>query len=95
MRERLTGVVSLFASIGFNSRSREGATQDLGVANRQLAVSIHAPVRERLDQLRQLAIAQAVSIHAPVRERPKNSLILTVGLCFNSRSREGATLLFG
>ena len=35
--------------------------------------------------------AKSVSIHAPVRERRVNSFIIEVCICFNSRSREGAT----
>ena len=55
------------------------------------AVSIHAPVRERLQSSADLLVA-VVSIHAPVRERLARTLNTGANSGFNSRSREGATL---
>ena len=54
-------------------------------------VSIHAPVRERLDVVKQSTAWYAVSIHAPVRERHINTKVGTASGRFNSRSRKGAT----
>ena len=55
-------------------------------------VSIHAPVRERLDEGK-LVPCYLVSIHAPVRERLHCLLEHIGGFGFNPRSREGATCL--
>ena len=53
---------------GFNSRSREGATPQSNLYSTSKPVSIHAPVRERLEPSTP-QVKGGVSIHAPVRER--------------------------
>ena len=65
----------LKAKLGFNSRSREGATCGLYSPLKIINVSIHAPVRERQTTLEDKYPAKTVSIHAPVRER----LLFTAG----------------
>ena len=57
-------------------------------------VSIHAPVRERRRIHRSERITRKVSIHAPVRERQPCSRTDGHTSRFNSRSREGATVVF-
>jgi len=55
-------------------------------------VSIHAPVKERQGVQSHTNLALTVSIHAPVKERPNTSIqVSDTYLCFNPRSREGAT----
>ena len=76
----------------FNSRSRKGATPYRRYGKAKPIVSIHAPVRERLDGDVVLFDANPVSIHAPVRERRNTAMISGITAGFNSRSREGATL---
>ena len=60
-----------------------------------VGVSIHAPVRERrVGAVHPHGVGGAVSIHAPVRERhPRPQGRGRHHRRFNSRSREGATLL--
>ena len=55
--------------MGFNSRSREGATRVRVATRTYKNVSIHAPVRERLKYIINRLLSKQVSIHAPVRER--------------------------
>ena len=54
--------------LGFNSRSREGATQVDLQKVATIDVSIHAPVKERPNAYQTLE-QRRVSIHAPVKER--------------------------
>ena len=54
---------------GFNSRTREGATLSFEGLSDSLQVSIHAPVRVRLEGAKKLFMQVVVSIHAPVRVR--------------------------
>ena len=54
-------------------------------------VSIHAPVRVRLDFYSGEFAFLSVSIHAPVRVRQRLKLIRLMLNSFNSRTREGAT----
>ena len=82
----------LVAKRRFNSRSREGATDYRIRFVRRIKVSIHAPVRERLNIYSAVGCCHKVSIHAPVRERLASSSIFYSSFSFNSRSREGATL---
>ena len=78
-------------NISFNSRTREGATAEEAVKAKQLAVSIHAPVRVRP----MLKTGKAVFFCFNSRTREGATLdenfpkFLTG---FNSRTREGATL---
>ena len=53
----------------FNSRSREGATDWQHTLAIPQLISIHAPVRERLEEGVGAFEAGFISIHAPVRER--------------------------
>jgi len=77
---------------GFNSRSRKGATSnEVHRLNREV-VSIHAPVRERQNELCSDFRYRKVSIHAPVRERRIQALNRALKVSFNSRSRKGATV---
>ena len=59
-----------YALTCFYPRPREGATPAGMRAEAFHMVSIHAPVRERPDDLVVGPCALHVSIHAPVRERP-------------------------
>ena len=92
MRERRYGKSWCNDARSFNSRSREGATSLSEGRLERISVSIHAPVRER-----QLCSPSAhvliVSIHAPVRERQLSIAFTNSWSGFNSRSREGATLI--
>ena len=68
VKERQHKGFYVVTAIGFNSRSREGATRHPRPLDIAVLVSIHAPVKERRydyepDKYR------GVSIHAPVRER--------------------------
>ena len=54
-------------------------------------VSIHAPVRMRHPHIPQ-AHSRQVSIHAPVRMRPRQRTDWRMPSCFNSRTREDATI---
>ena len=56
-------------------------------------VSIHAPVRVRLD-CRYYIFGICVSIHAPVRVRLSRIVTRSFSFSFNSRTREGATRRF-
>ena len=53
----------------FNSRTREGATQNYVKGITREFVSIHAPVRVRQETGKVIASYPRVSIHAPVRVR--------------------------
>ena len=55
------------------------------------SVSIHAPVRVRPIIRRKIKNNIHVSIHAPVRVRRGDKMTEQFLLCFNSRTREGAT----
>ena len=57
--------------MGFNSRTREGATFFEESHGGHIVVSIHAPVRVRQFIEPYAAFAVPVSIHAPVRVRLK------------------------
>ena len=54
-------------------------------------VSIHAPVKVRLEYDPKTQTLSGVSIHAPVKVRREKSLLPSPPLGFNSRTREGAT----
>ena len=76
--------------INFNPRSLAGATCHSVLDCSIKAISIHAPLRERPQQLI-LKLSSQISIHAPLRER---LLSLPLGLqrmYFNPRSLAGAT----
>ena len=75
----------------FNSRTREGATLDLKELRWQYGVSIHAPVKVRRNVGIESQGKLYVSIHAPVKVRPHKRLRSPEDICFNSRTREGAT----
>ena len=77
--------------LSFNSRTREGATREVRTMTPQINVSIHAPVRVRLGGFMN-PFSTVVSIHAPVRVRRVVLFPGKVRICFNSRTREGATL---
>ena len=55
--------------MGFNSRTREGATFFEESHGGHIVVSIHAPVRVRQATYSQSQYSHLVSIHAPVRVR--------------------------
>ena len=76
--------------MGFNSRTREGATEELDYYFPRPFVSIHAPVKVRLIP-KSLYPYSGVSIHAPVKVRQKKKICRVTCICFNSRTREGAT----
>ena len=80
-----------FGVESFNSRTREGATPQKQPYKEAKNVSIHAPVRVRRFLAPSLAEGN-VSIHAPVRVRPACKPEFSRLSCFNSRTREGATL---
>ena len=92
VRERPYAVYLPIVAGSFNSRSREGATSVRNIALRGMLVSIHAPVRER-HIMTVHDDGGKVSIHAPVRERRTSREVFFVRKRFNSRSREGATII--
>ena len=77
--------------LGFNPRTREGATMTSGKIDVNLVVSIHAPVRVRHPHTCLKILPIAVSIHAPVRVRQSNKQRAMPIDSFNPRTREGAT----
>ena len=79
------------ALVSFNSRTREGATDTDINSDCFVIVSIHAPVRVRQKYEVISRPPQFVSIHAPVRVRHIYRIKFTIIVCFNSRTREGAT----
>ena len=54
----------------FNPRSLAGATLTLPYTRSVIAISIHAPSRERLSAIIPFFGILVISIHAPSRERP-------------------------
>ena len=56
-------------------------------------VSIHAPVKVRLEYDPKTQTLSGVSIHAPVKVRPSGYIVIIICISFNSRTREGATQL--
>ena len=65
----------------------------IGYSSRHLQdqVSIHAPVKVRLVDDDADFVHAVVSIHAPVKVRPVTLTTNLIIMCFNSRTREGAT----
>ena len=57
-------------SADFNPRSLAGATAILMRHGVNVAISIHAPLRERLGVKALSTLGVVISIHAPLRERP-------------------------
>ena len=76
--------------VGFNSRTREGATLALQKQKQGFEVSIHAPVKVRHGTFLLLTYDD-VSIHAPVKVRRSRYYSTGSSGSFNSRTREGAT----
>ena len=58
-------------------------------------ISIHAPLRERLDASYVCMEYKKISIHAPLRERPDFGSSGMFSNHFNPRSLAGATFYFG
>ena len=57
-----------------------------------VAISIHAPSRERLNPITPLSLFEKISIHAPSRERRIfGDCMHAGGIDFNPRSLAGAT----
>ena len=74
----------------FNSRTREGATCDIGFRMLQPHVSIHAPVRVRLSEA--ATPFSALCFNSRTREGATKKVGYNEPLAsFNSRTREGAT----
>ena len=69
------------------------ARLDDGEVTGRLHVSTHAPVRARPDLIAVPERHELVSTHAPVRARPGSLLDSLSPPSFNSRAREGATLV--
>ena len=80
---------------GFNSRTRVGATERKTSKRASRPVSIHAPVWVRRSETPRSSRYFRVSIHAPVWVRPPSvSSRASILLCFNSRTRVGATVIY-
>ena len=85
-------LVSLGFSVSIHAPVRmRQYTTDVVIA---ITVSIHAPVRMRRDCRLFTWSKKRVSIHAPVRMRHTYMISIATRICFNSRTREDATLLF-
>ena len=76
---------------GFNSRTREGATDLEHLDELLQSVSIHAPVRVR--RRNSSSVFWKSSFNSRTREGATTMIPLEVlDKCFNSRTREGATI---
>ena len=78
----------------FNPRSCEGATFSGLNSLVLLTISIHAPAKERLEQLSSDYSEIYISIHAPAKERHHTQIQGVALMNFNPRSCEGATNQF-
>ena len=75
----------------FNPRSLAGATIENAERLIEIAISIHAPLRERRQASIPSSTNGAISIHAPLRERPTILRLSPITGYFNPRSLAGAT----
>ena len=76
----------------FNPRSLTGATNTDDDKVFGYQISIHAPSRERRQQILAGIRARGISIHAPSRERPMAAMVKVTDFNFNPRSLTGATV---
>ena len=63
------------------------------MAEKEREVSIHAPVKVRPRIAHPTTRRIRVSIHAPVKVRHHSQDFTLLSICFNSRTREGATAM--
>ena len=75
----------------FNPRPHAGATLSLSQSFNYLWISIHAPMRGRLQGLSCQVQGRKISIHAPMRGRQNIILVCLKHLHFNPRPHAGAT----